>query len=214
MQFKRYLALLTAAITMLFAFLVPFTISTAFDAIASSYGAMMLTPSTKQTYTASTSTFIVPAASTTDVFTIYGSASKTVKILRIDMNNTCTTASASLTDKIFLIKRSSAPTGGTSTTLTAVPLDSNNAAATATNVKSFTANPTVGGTVGTIASCALYGLIATQNSLAFVNVFDHRLTGQPIVLRGTSEGVAINYAGVTPGGGTPLLSFTVTWIEE
>lgn len=183
-------------------------------AFASTFADITIKPTSKATYMASTASFITPAASTTDVFTLYGSASKTVKILRIDFNNTCTTASGSFTDKIFLIKRSSAPTGGTATTLTAVPLDSSNAAATATNVKAFTANPTVGGTVGTLAQCALYGMISSQNNLPSANIFDHKLTGQPIVLRGTAEGVAINFAGTAPAGGTPLLGVTFTWTEE
>lgn len=183
-------------------------------ALASNFGDVTLKPSTKATYMASTASFITPAASTTDVFTLYGSSTKTIKILRIDFNNTCTTASGSFTDKIFLIKRSSAPSGGTATTLTQVPLDSTSAAGTATNVKAFTANPTVGGTVGTLAQCALYGMISNQNNLPFATIFDHRLTGQPIVLRGTAEGVAINFAGTAPAGGTSLLGVTFTWTEE
>jgi len=89
---------------------------------------------------------LVTAGAATDIFTITGSATKTIRITRIRIGGNSTTA----TWHIFLgIKRSTANTGGTSTVLTRVPHDSLNAAATAT-IRAYTANPTLGTTVGTL----------------------------------------------------------------
>jgi hypothetical protein len=60
---------------------------------------------------------LVSVATATDIFTIYGSATKTIKILRIGISATQTTGGAV---NIQLIKRSTANTGGTSASSTAV----------------------------------------------------------------------------------------------
>ena len=77
---------------------------------------------------------------------ILGSASKVVRVTSVRIS---VTGSVSATFSVQLVKRSTADTGGTSTALTLVPYDSTNAAATATAL-AYTANPTLGTSVGNI----------------------------------------------------------------
>lgn len=167
-----------------------------------------ITTTTKQTYSAAING-LVTAALATDVFEIKGSASKTIKITKLEISGT-TTAGSGITIPGTIIKRSTANTGGTSTALTAVPHDSLNAAATAT-LKAYTANPTLGTLVG--------GLIAkritfTQSGAQRPdNIFEFTTRiAQPVVLRGTSESVCVNFGGTTITG--PLISIYVEWTEE
>lgn len=163
---------------------------------------------TRATYSAAASG-LTPAASATDVFTITGSASKTIKITRISVTGS-TTAGSGVLVNLQIIKRSTANSGGTSTTLTNVPHDSTSAAATAT-VRSYTANPTLGSTVGTIR--------AERVAFESTSVIASRLNwdfgtrgAKNIVLRGTSEVIAINLSAKTVTGGS--LSIDIEWVEE
>lgn len=168
----------------------------------------------KATYSASQLLF-TPAATPTDVFTITGSATKTVRITRIEVTGLATTAG---TVDVALVMRSTANTGGTSTgSPSAIPHDANSAAATAT-VLAYTANPTLGTAVG----AATTGLIRSQR--AYLNVaatgpsehinfdFGNR-PSQDIVLRGATQVLAVNLNGDTLPAGTKL-SCSVEWTEE
>jgi len=173
------------------------------------------TPSTnigKTTYMAASAAF-TPPATPNDVFSIYGSASKTVRVTRIGISGIQNTAGV---NSWFLIKRSTANTGGTPTTLTNVPNDSNNTAATAT-VVNYTANPSpLGSTVGTVWSgkinspaAATAGIGGLQGIvLDFVDMF-----GQPICLRGTAQGLVWNFNGAGLPAGLSLLIWC-QWTEE
>lgn len=150
---------------------------------------------------------ITPATTPTDMFTITGSATKTIRVQRISISGTQTTAA--IRDILF-IKRSTANSAGTSTTLTAVPHDSLSAAATAT-VRSYTANPTLGNTVGTVRVAKL--LIAATSVAVAESVFDWGPRyGQSIVLRGTGEVFSINLNSITSTGGS--FTFSIEWTEE
>ena len=183
---------------------------------ASAYGRIQLDATTKATYSAG-STFTTPAASTTDFWQIYGSSTKTIKVLRVEA--AYTSGNTSTSDEVFLIKRSTANSGGTSSTVTSVPLDSTNSAATAV-VRIYTANPTTGTSVGTVASGALLSVVNPGTAYPIAPsqgaqvLFDHRLTGQPVVLRGTGEGLVLNFAGTIPASSTPKIAVTVFWTEE
>ena len=163
----------------------------------------------KATYSASTSFTI--ASTATDIFTIYGSATKTVRITRIALSGIQTTAS---TGAFQLIKRSSANTGGTTASVTAVPFDSNSTAATAT-VLAYTANPTgLGTSVGTLlwfTKEIVTSAFANSDYSPFVIDYANR-PSQAIVLRGTSQGLAIDASGGTFSGNTIRASFE--WTEE
>lgn len=188
-----------------------FTIAFCPAAFAGSYGEVQLAPSYGATYAAS-SAFTASAASATDVFQIYGSASKTIQVLKIYANGT------SATDEgvayAYVIKRSTANSGGTSATATNVPLDSSNAAATAV-IKSYSANPTLGTGLGTISTSRIgYNRVAggTITSTDQFVLFDADKYGQAVVLRGTSQGLVVNLNGVTPPH-SPSFSFTVVFKE-
>jgi hypothetical protein len=165
------------------------------------------------TYSASAPS-IASAATATDVFTIYGSATKTIRIMRIAISGSQTTQSI---EDVRLIKRSAVNTGGTSALQTAVSHDSTDAAATAT-VRSYTANPTgLGAAVGTTASYRMMiPAVAPGSSGATTSPpYDLFLALKPdkaITLRGAGEGVAVNFNGVTVTGGN--FSYVVEWVEE
>lgn len=167
-----------------------------------------LTDGTKTTYSAAINA-LASAATATDIFTIKGSGTKTIRVLRIEISSTQTLAA---TANVLLIKRSAANTGGTSTTPTGVPHDSGNAAATAV-VNAYTANPSgLGAAVGTVRTIRID--VPATGSLGSTpiqwNFGD--LPGQCIVLRGTAELLAVNLNSVTLGGGT--FDISVMWTEE
>jgi hypothetical protein len=152
---------------------------------------------------------LVPAASPTDVLTITGSATKTVKItsLRVTVS---TTAGSGILFNANLVKRSTADSAGTSTTATNVPYDSNSAAATAT-VKGYTANPTLGTAVGPVRAIRY---AATPASVPNQEVFMEFGTrpAQTVVLRGTSEQLCLNFGGTSITGG--IADISIEWTEE
>lgn len=170
-------------------------------------------PKVRETYGA-TQKSLVPATTATDVFTITGSATKTVYIHKIQVTGNRT---AHAQDLVVLVKRSTANTGGTSATLTAVPYDSNNVAATAT-VRSYTANPTLGTAIGEVYSARVSFPVQTPSNAqgnggaAEPWEWIYNDIGQPIVLRGTSEVLAVNLNGVTIAGGN--LQVSIEWSEE
>lgn len=95
---------------------------------------------------------------------------------------------------------------------TKVPLDSTSGAATAT-VQHYTANPTVGTLVGNIQ--AYRGIIPAAATLIENPIIDWQFgnrPGQAIVLRGTTEGIAVNLNNVTVAGGSFII--TCEWTEE
>ena len=160
----------------------------------------------KQTYCAA---FVVtPAATTpTDVFQLIGSATKTVEVTKIEISGTQTTAGLV---NIYIAKRSTANTGGTSTATTNVPLASTNAAATAVGAI-YTANPTTGTPVGNvqIRSVPINASTSTTDGTA---TFTFGQYGQPFTLIGVAQALAINLNSVaTLTGGS--LRINVEWVE-
>lgn len=163
----------------------------------------------KATYSAC-GTAYVAAATPTDVFTITGSATKTVRILRVEFTVTTTTAGG-VALSVFAIKRSAANTGGTFVADTKVPHDSNNAAATVT-VGHYTANPaSLGAAVGTVRADRYAAQAAGTPAVPLVWE-PGALLGQTLVLRGVSEILAINLNGTTINGN--IINISVSWTEE
>lgn len=159
----------------------------------------------KDSYAASTT--LVPGAAATDVFTITGSATKTIRITHIILS---AVANTQIDVSTQLIKRSAADTGGTSTAPTRVPYDSTNLAATAV-VAAYTANPTLGTAVGTLATFKLSFVLTTSAAADILLEYGNRPT-QAIVLRGAAQQLAINLNGTTITAGS--LSITIEWTEE
>lgn len=166
------------------------------------------TDGSKATFSA-VATGIASAATATDIFTITGSGTKTIRITRVEFSATQTLGA---TANIILLRRSTANTGGTSSTITDVTHDSTNGAATAT-VRSYTANPTLGTLVGSMRAIRILIPAASSGSTASPsNIWEFNRPAQAIVLRGTGEVLAINLGAITLAGGT--FDFNIEWTEE
>ena len=178
-------------------------------AVSSEPALVVINSSTRpKTYSAAVVGLVASATTPTDIFTIYGSSTKTIRITRIALTATQTTAAQR---DVLLIKRSTANTGGTSTAVNAVPHDSTSSAATA-SVKSYTLNPTALGTaVGTLRSRKVYIGTTTGNSDELIIEFGP-INAQEIILRGTAEGLAINLNSIASTGN--LFDISIEWTEE
>ena len=157
---------------------------------ASYFPSTQITDNKETAYCASTGIFTT-ATSATDIFNFKGSDTKTIYIRKITWKQANSVGSGNF--DVYLLKRSTANSGGTSSALTAVPLDSNFSSATASGVY-YTANPTTGTSLGGIAHVFLH--LHYDGSFIYT-LFDSTKGGSPIVLRGTSESISVNYNGVT-----------------
>lgn len=147
------------------------------------------------------------ANNASDIFTIYGSATKTIRVTRLAITATQTTAAQR---DVLLIKRSTANTAGNSTLPNIVPHDSTSTAATAT-VRAYTTNPTLGTSIGNVRSRKVYVGTTTGNSDECIFEFGTR-GNQAVILRGTNEGLCVNLNSVTSSGG--LWNISVEWVEQ
>lgn len=143
-----------------------------------------------------------------DLMCVSGSATKTVWVKKFRVS---AVASAAVVADISVVKRSTADTGGTPTSLTLVPLDSAEAAATAA-VTTYATAPTAGTLVGAIRAQALPVATSTSPNLAPVpTLFDFATYhDQPVVLHGTAENVCL-LVSATAGGQWHL---DVEWTEQ
>lgn len=150
---------------------------------------------------------ITPAATATDIVILSGSASRLVKVRRLIVGGSATSAAAFV---INVHRRLSAATGGTATTPTPVRRDTRDQPATAV-VQQFSANPTVGTDGGL--------LLAVRKNLgaaATPNVANQTLLGEvtdePIVLQ-NGEFLAINFGGAAIPTGM-VFDYGLVWTEE
>ncbi len=158
-----------------------------------------------------------PVATPADLLTIFGSASKTVRVLSILFGTTNTAAGS---QQFFLSKRSAVTTGGTAVAQTIVPLDSTDAA-TAT-VSTYSVDPTPGAVVGNInvvrvaspaAIPASFAGVVTSASFQMLP-YDYTVgLCKPVVLRGVAQGLAVNFNDVALVAGQTHV-FSVLWTEE
>ena len=154
---------------------------------------------------------ITPEATATDVLVLKGSATKIIRITRAGILGSAT--AASIYD-LYLTKRTTANTGGTSTAPTPSQSDSSDAAATAT-LALYTANPSAVGT-GVILEASKVYLPAgatpagagTQREFTFGNRND-----KAPVLRGEAESIAFNFAGAAVPTGASLY-LIIEWTED
>lgn len=172
----------------------------------------------RQTYSAG---FIglVPAASATDIVCIAGSASKTIRVRDIVLSGSAGTL---VTVPVSLIRRAAVNTGGTAAGTTANPAnaitkrDTNNGTAVAALV-SYTANPTITDSAGTIFAASSVTLTVTSAGavsvpLRFYFIDDTSNLLQPPTLRGAAQQFCLNLTGVSVSSG--LLNGYITWTEE
>ena len=181
------------------------------DAAGNNIPAISLDTS-KATFRASASG-VAPGATPTDFIVVTGSATKTVRIKRIEINGGATAAGYMVCQ---LIRRSTAFSGGTSSAGPVAKLDTNSPAATGA-VTYFTGSPTAGTSVAS-------GLLTTQRVTtqavatsgtpgANLILFDGRNNGQAIVLRGSSDYLGVNFGGAALVAGT-VYDFMVEWEED
>lgn len=186
-------------------------------------GRVQVTDSTEAIYVEQSAINIDPAASTTDAFTKAGSSTKTVYIQRVELFYSDSTYNAPA--ECHLIKRSTLDSGGTSSDAVAIPLDSSFSSSTSTAMKCFTANPSSLGTeVGKIKSTWIWnepGAVGTQfnNTISLDAclsrvLFEADKDGGPIVLRGTSQNIAVNFGGAAPGSTSARLGCRIVYREK
>jgi hypothetical protein len=156
-----------------------------------------------------TTGYFTPYATPTDILTIAGSASRTIRIVRIIVSSTQTTAGI---NQWFAIQRTTADTGGASTAVTGVPLAVANPVATASVLK-WTAAPTINSTIGTYRAAEILSPAPTTVAAGDYVLWDDQYQGQSITLVGTAQQCAINFAGAAVPSGLSV-SFTVILTEQ
>lgn len=157
---------------------------------------------TRSTTYAVSASPVTPVANASDIFTIVGSATKTVVVKRITISGAAT-LQGSYT--IALVKRTAADSGGTYVTQTAVPLDSNDAAATAA-FYSYSANPVTASALATLQTVIQpLGVINGGNTTNAPLILDFSIGNiKAIYLRGTSQVLSINGQQITAPSGAIL----------
>lgn len=154
---------------------------------------------------------ITPVATATDVLVLTGSATKVIRVTKLSIVGTAT--AASIYDH-YIVKRTAANTGGTSTSVTPAQSDSTDAAQAAT-LRLYTANPSALGAGIAVEGAKTYlsaGATPGAAALPHVYTFGTR-NDKAIVLRGTGESLAFNFGGqAVPAGANLYLS--IEWTED
>lgn len=151
----------------------------------------------------------------TDFCTLTGSATKNVRVRRVIFSALSSTVQS---DPIAVVKRSTANSGGTSVTMTAVPYDSTNSLTNSTSnaatavARIYSVNPTLGTLVGLLSDpYYTFGNLTTGvGGGAFT--FQFGALGSPVVLRGVAQVLAVNLNSQTFISGQG--SCTFEWTEE
>jgi hypothetical protein len=146
------------------------------------------------------------ASSTTDNAVMPGNATNTVLLTAIKVTCTQTTAG---NISVEILKRSTADSSGTSAAMTAVPDDSNYAAASSAPLSYTGTGPAAGTAVGDIDNAQIGCMAAATATPNDIYILNRRQ--KPIVLRGTAQQVAVNTGNAAISGGN--LTVTFEWIE-
>lgn len=173
--------------------------------IADQFGSLIIKDEQRHKRTYYAAIVVTPATSASDIFQLIGSATTTVEITKITISGTQTT-SGIITGT--LLKRSTANTGGTSTSATLVPAISTDAAATAV-CSVYTANPTALGTnVGAVKTFLLaMPAVASAN----ISSVEFNFQNKPIQLSGVAQALVFNLGGSTTiAGGSFNISIEFT----
>jgi hypothetical protein len=149
---------------------------------------------------------VVAVASAGTVFTVAGNANTKVFVTKVKI--TGVHATGNLID-VLARKYSTAFTGGTATTKTAIPHDSGDAAGQAV-VSAYTANPTPGTNLGELRAEKLAVPAATALANTPLEFVFGENGGKGILLGSASEVLSIHLNAVTTGA---TLNFSVEWFE-
>lgn len=156
----------------------------------------------------------VGTSATTNIFTIAGSATKTVKITRLYIAATAATA-ASYFD-VIVNRQSSADTGGTQAgNPGAIKYDISDSAATAAAPIFYNLGPTVGTLVGPLVTAKLFAPITgTPAPVTGLEIIpQNSRPAKAITLRGTTDVLAVTLNGVTPANVTSF-DIVCEWTEN
>lgn len=151
------------------------------------------------------------AALPTDVMTIAGSASKTIRVRQIQISGFASSAGSV---PLNIIRRSSANTGGSFTAPTPGKRDTLDDNATAT-LQFYSVNPAALGTSAGVIDGGRLGLVAASgvSQIDRMNFQYGWLNEKAPVLRGNTDILALNFGGLAwPAGGT--LDIAIWWTEE
>lgn len=164
----------------------------------------------KATYSASMLKLAV-ATGANIIWTLTGSATKTIRVTRLELSGTCATTAKDI--NFFIAKYSTAATGGTTGTApTIAPHDSTSPAATAA-ITVYTADPTGGTSVGNIRAGNLF-MAVTGSTVAtgtYIADFGNR-PAQALVLRGATQQIGISLNAENTA--TSIMDIFCEWTEE
>lgn len=164
------------------------------------YGALLTAPYATQAKTYSVSGIATLASAATDVFWFAGNATNTVAITKIRIIGIATAVGV---NAITIVKRSTANTGGTSSSTTPTPHDLGDGASVSSALTTYSANPTPG--TGVVFR-QQYFTFGTSTSPPVESTFDFGEFAKPIILSGTAQGIAINLNGATVTGGALMVN--------
>jgi hypothetical protein len=150
------------------------------------------------------------ATNSTDVCSLGGSATKTIKVRRIILSGGAT---AVVTDPVAIIKRGTALNNAGSAVMAQIAYDSANSAGTATLAEFYSTAPaTLGTVVGMIADPYFtYSNYTTGISNGSQQLYYGEF-GSPIVLRGVLQSINVNHNASAPAGA--FITCTFEWTEE
>jgi hypothetical protein len=162
------------------------------------------------TYSAGTTAATATAAGTGVFFSLCGSASKTVQVQRLSISGTVATGAKN--GDVIVSRTSAATSGGTATTLTAGPFDSNAAAATAV-AKFYTVLATAGTLAAVVDTGELYLPLTGTGTSSTPLWWRWRDTdSQSPTLRGTAQCLEAKFGTTTTNA--PTLAVSVVWTEK
>lgn len=152
----------------------------------------------------------VPAASGTDVVCLNGSATKVVRLKRVDISGTQTTAGQT---PVSININTAADTGGTAGTTPTIIKADQSGAATAASLIYYTANPTIVTALGAVKTATVtLPAPATAGAAGLVTRFDFGGYDEAhIVLRGVAQQACINWNAKTTTGNKVDVNFV--WTE-
>jgi hypothetical protein len=152
-----------------------------------------------------------PAATPTDVLALVGATGKCIRITKIGISGSAT--AAALLD-VYITKRTTLNTGGTSSSPVATKYDSLDGAPSGTLLL-YTANASGLGTGTGLEGDKIYLAVqGTPTSAPSHWMVDYTgLESKCPILRNASESISINFAGATLAAGTSLYLY-IEWTEE
>jgi hypothetical protein len=169
-------------------------------------GALYINPESRKASYSSSASF-TPVAG--DIVAMPGSATKTIRITRVEVSLSTTGTAALAT--LSLIRRSTADSAGTPASMITVPHDSAFAIASALPVN-YTAAPTLGTSQGAIRSVIMNdGSAAVPGANTWLWTFGGDRPSGAFVLRGVAQQLGINLSAVVA---TQTAMVSIEWTEE